>query len=153
MAVLSWQIAVNNLKYCLRRSAEFETWMLADRCEQILQLPMRKNIHIPTVCYTNSNVYIYIYIGIVKNVSFFRCSAAAKYFAAKILCSSAAAKYELYILLPAEQRCSKKCVAVLQADTPLPLSLYIYIYINLAIQEPIDGIHYRITIYAIKRHY
>ena len=30
-------------------------------------------------------IYIYIYIGIVKNVSFFRCSAAAKYFAAKIL--------------------------------------------------------------------
>ena len=26
----------------------------------------------------------YIYIGIIKNVSFFRCSAAAKYFAAKI---------------------------------------------------------------------
>ena len=30
-------------------------------------------------------IYIYIYIGIVKNVSFFRCSAAANYFAAKIL--------------------------------------------------------------------
>ena len=31
------------------------------------------------------SIYIYIYIWIVKNVSFFRCSAAAKYFAAKIL--------------------------------------------------------------------
>ena len=30
-------------------------------------------------------IYIYINIEIVKNVSFFRCSAAAKYFAAKIL--------------------------------------------------------------------
>ena len=29
--------------------------------------------------------YIFIYIGIVKNVSFFRCSAAAKYFPDKIL--------------------------------------------------------------------
>ena len=29
--------------------------------------------------------YLYIYMGIVKNVSYFRCSAAAKYFAAKIL--------------------------------------------------------------------
>ena len=35
--------------------------------------------------YTYIYIYIYIYIGIVKNVSFFRCSAAAKYFAAKIL--------------------------------------------------------------------
>ena len=39
-------------------------------------------IHIHVVCIYE---YIYIYIGIVKNVSFFRCSAAAKYFAAKIL--------------------------------------------------------------------
>ena len=30
-------------------------------------------------------IYIYTHIGIDKNVSFFRCSAAAKYFAAKIL--------------------------------------------------------------------
>ena len=133
MAVLSWQIAVNNLKYCLRRSAEFETWMLADRCEQILQLPIRKiYIYRPYAIQIAMYIYIYIYIGIIKNVSFFRCSAAAKYFAAKILYSSAAAKYELYILLPAEQRCSKKCVAVLQADTPLPLSLYIYIYISIS---------------------
>ena len=45
--------------------------------------------------------------------------------------SSAAAKYELYILLAADQRCSKKRVAALQADTfvYLSLSLYIYIYI------------------------
>ena len=43
---------------------------------------------------------------------------------------SAAAKYELYILLPAEQRCSKKCVAALQADTFVYLYIYIqYIYI------------------------
>ena len=43
--------------------------------------------------------------------------------------SSAAAKYELYILLPADQRCSKKCVAALQADTFVYLYIYIYIYI------------------------
>ena len=43
--------------------------------------------------------------------------------------SSAAAKYELYIPLPAEQRCSKKCVAALQADTFVYLSLYLYVYI------------------------
>ena len=30
-------------------------------------------------------IYMYIYIGIVKNVSLFRCCAAAKYFAAKTL--------------------------------------------------------------------
>ena len=30
-------------------------------------------------------LYIYTYIWIVKNISFFRCNAAAKYFAAKIL--------------------------------------------------------------------
>ena len=41
--------------------------------------------------------------------------------------SSAAAKYELYILLPPDQRCSKKCVAALQADT----FVYIFIYILL----------------------
>ena len=45
--------------------------------------------------------------------------------------SSAAAKYELYILLPADQRCSKKCVAALQADTFVYLYIHIYIYINL----------------------
>ena len=44
--------------------------------------------------------------------------------------SRAAAKYELYILLPAEQRCSKKCVAALQADIFVYLSLPIYIYMN-----------------------
>ena len=43
--------------------------------------------------------------------------------------SSAAAKYELYILLPADQCCSKKCVAALQADTFVYLYIYIYIYI------------------------
>ena len=43
--------------------------------------------------------------------------------------SSAAAKYELYILLPADQRCSKNCVAALQADTFVYLYIYIYIYI------------------------
>ena len=43
--------------------------------------------------------------------------------------TSAAAKYELYILLPVEQRCSKKCVAALQADTFVCLYIYIYIYI------------------------
>ena len=48
--------------------------------------------------------------------------------------SSAAAKYELYIPLPAEQRCSKKCVAALQADTFVYLSLFIYIYINIFIR-------------------
>ena len=35
--------------------------------------------------YRPQYIYIYIYIGIVKNVSFFRCSAAANYFAVKIL--------------------------------------------------------------------
>ena len=56
--------------------------------------------------------------------------------------SSAAAKCELHILLPAEQRCSKKCIAALQADTSVclsaslslfslsvSLSVYIHIYI------------------------
>ena len=54
--------------------------------------------------------------------------------------SSAAAKYELYILLPAEQRCSKKCVAALQADTFVYLYIYIYIYMYIyiwSILEPL----------------
>ena len=43
--------------------------------------------------------------------------------------SSAAAKYELYILLAADQRCSKKRVAALQADTFVYLYIFIYICI------------------------
>ena len=43
--------------------------------------------------------------------------------------SSTSAKYELYILLPAEQRCSKTCVAALQADTFVYLYVFIYVYI------------------------
>ena len=51
--------------------------------------------------------------------------------------SSAAAKYELYILLPAEQRCSKKCIAALQADTFVYLyTKYIYIYLYIYIWKP-----------------
>ena len=49
---------------------------------------------------------------------------------------SAAAKYELYIILPAEQRCSKKCVAALQADTFVCLSLSLYIYIYVCVVLP-----------------
>ena len=42
------------------------------------------NIHYGKI---HTHTHTYIYIGIVKNVSFFRCSAAAKYFAAKIFLS------------------------------------------------------------------
>ena len=64
--------------------------------------------------------------------------------------TSAAAKYELYILLPVEQRCSKKCVAALQADTFV--CLYIYIYIHHIHQGRIIYKFIRIWIYSNK-HY
>ena len=53
---------------------------------------------------------------------------------------SSAAKYELYILLPAEQRCSKKCVAALQADTFVYLYICIYKYIYKYIYGLLKGI-------------
>ena len=49
-------------------------WHLARK-----ESPLHNEAHIYTF------IYIHIYTGIDKNVSFFRCSAAAKYFAAKIL--------------------------------------------------------------------